>query len=222
MLNHLVCSTQRFNACWWNTPTLLQNWWDDTFLCFSSVTVQLVPHLNENAAMTQAACLRLGGSHVSGRQLTLLLKMIFPPLFPSCSLVSYEVLSWLERDSHYQLEATAEVSYFTAPSSFPPPYFIQSPPHVFVPVYVPFFISSVPSSHSLSRPVLHPACLSLSPPSPPLCHLISRINGFISMESPWWWIMSLIIISPGWQIRSLIRSFFSGLKQHVKESKTTR
>lgn len=142
-------------------PTLLQNWCDDTFLCFSSVTVQLVPHLNEHAAMTQAACLRLRGSHVSGRQLTLLLKIIFPPLFPSCSLVSCEVLSWLERDWHYQLEATTEVSYFTAPSSFPPPYFIQSPPQVFVPVYVPFIYFFSPFITLSVSPCVTP-CLSVS------------------------------------------------------------
>lgn len=90
-------------------------------------------------------------------------------------------------------------------------------------VLFPLFLTlCVPPTLSLHFPMLHPACLSLSPPSPPLCHLISRINGFISIVSPWWWIMSLIIISPGWQIMSLIRAFFSGLKQHVKESKPTR
>lgn len=61
---------------------------------------------------------------------------------------------------------------------------------------------------SLQIFLLHPAFLSLSPPSPPFCHLISRINGFISIVLPWWWIMPLIIISPGWQITSLIRIFF--------------
>ena len=73
---------------------------------------------------------------------------------------------------------------------------------------------------SLHFSVLHGACLSLSPPSPALCQLISKINGFISIVSPWWWIMSLIIISLGWRIMSLIRIFFfSSLEQHVKESK---
>ncbi|KAG7240960.1 hypothetical protein INR49_026138 [Caranx melampygus] len=38
----------------------------------------LEPHLNEHVAMTQAACLSLGGSHVSGRQLTLFLHHTLP------------------------------------------------------------------------------------------------------------------------------------------------
>lgn len=82
------------------------------------------------------------------------------------------------------------------------------PPLLFVPTASD---SSLPCSLFTFSPTTHRTHVFSFSFHPPHRHASvirsAEINGFISMVSPWWWIMSLIIISPGWRIMPLIRIF---------------
>lgn len=138
--------------------------------------------------------------------LLLVLLFILSPFMPK--MATWHPTLSLGRDWQSQLEVSSPlllcVPLFQFHSSF---YHRFCNNHFIVFISPSFCFDLCPTSSLFTFPFVRPR-LSLSPPSPPLCHLISRINGFISIKSPWRWIMSLIIISLGWWIVSLIRIFF--------------
>ncbi len=164
------------------------------------------PRRQLKSSKIQAACLSVRGKV---DLISLLLKMTFLPFFffsfSSCLQKTKrwwcDFLSWGILTSPSKLLSFLILLYHFSPNFF----FYSIPPSYYIFFLIPFHFLHL---RFFPFPALHPACLFLSSRSPPLCHLISRINGFISIVSSWWWIMSLIIISPGWRIMSLIRIFF--------------